>query len=193
VIQSKWMMGGAMMKYLVTVSMKIHPILVAIGTVVCLFIGSCEIQAASLLDDVDSNDHAHRKIVVGPSLQVLAEQGNTRAQTILGFAYETGQGVPQNYYLAAKWYWRAAIRGNTAAQYLLGLMYDKGQGVPLDVISAQKWLILAAAHASGRQREYYMRIRDAVASKMDANEIFQAQYLAQQWTVKHERWPIWQK
>jgi len=47
---------------------------------------------------------------------------------------------------------------------------------------------LATASAPGRQREYYMRIRDAVASKMSADEITQAQDLAYRWTLTHRRW-----
>jgi uncharacterized protein len=141
---------------------------------------------AASLDQTFSNDDY--KTVVRPPLHVLASRGNTRAQTELGFAYETGVGVPQNFDLAAQWYWRAANRGNPMAQYLLGLMYDKGRGVPLDTIVAQKWLILATASAPIHQREYFMRIRDAVASKMSADEIAQAQDLAFQWTLTHRRW-----
>ncbi len=120
-------------------------------------------------------------------VQTLAERGDARAQTVLGFAYETGRGVPQNFVSAVKWYRRAAAKGNPTAQYLLGLMYDYGRGVPEDKIIAQKWLILAAARASGRERAYYVRIRDAVASAMSSGEIAQAQYLAHQWTAKHKR------
>src|SRR3954465_7101657 len=38
----------------------------------------------------------------------LAERGNAAAQTYLGFLFETGRGVPQNYTEAAMWYRRAA-------------------------------------------------------------------------------------
>ncbi|WP_354095625.1 tetratricopeptide repeat protein [Bradyrhizobium sp. RT10b] len=65
-----------------------------------------------------------------------------RAQSHLGFMFETGRGVPQNYTEAAMWYRRAA---DSLAQYSLGLLYDRGQGVPRDIVEASKWLNLAAA------------------------------------------------
>ena len=61
-------------------------------------------------------------------------------------------------------------------------MYDKGNGVPQDFILAYKWLNLAAAHATGRPRDVYLRLRDAVASKMSTNEINEGQRLALYWT-----------
>jgi TPR repeat protein len=61
-------------------------------------------------------------------------------------------------------------------------MYDKGHGVPQDFVLAYKWLNLAAAHAYGRQRDVFARLRDAVASKMSPNEIAAGQRLALYWT-----------
>lgn len=111
----------------------------------------------------------------------LAERGNARAQTILGFMHATGQGVPQSYDAASYWYRLAAEQGDTTAQFLLGLAYDKGQGVPLNVVAAYKWLNLAAARAPKRLRENYQRLRDAVASKMSRGQIAEGQWLALQW------------
>ena len=62
----------------------------------------------------------------------------------LGVMYHTGQGVPQDYALAIKWYRLAADQGNAGAQYNLGVMYDKGRGVPQDYVQAVKWYRLAA-------------------------------------------------
>jgi TPR repeat protein len=120
-------------------------------------------------------------LVANARLQALARRGNARAQAMLGFAYATGHGVPQNYRVAVVWYRRAAERGNPTGQYLLGLMYDRGQGVPENKVVAQKWLILAAANATGRARDYYTRIRDAVASTMNVHQIERAQALAYHW------------
>jgi TPR repeat protein len=99
----------------------------------------------------------------------------------VGFAYETGQGVPQDYASAAYWYSRGAECGDPNAQHLLGLMYDRGFGVPLDHMEAHKWLNLAAARASRPNREYYARIRNAVASKMTFPEVIEAQRRAREW------------
>ena len=58
--------------------------------------------------------------------------------------YAEGQGVPQDYAEAVKWFRLAADQGNATAQYNLGLMYDKGQGVPQNYAEAVKWYRLAA-------------------------------------------------
>jgi hypothetical protein len=120
-------------------------------------------------------------------LTPLAERGNASAQARLGFMYATGRGVPQSYVAAVKWYYRAADQGNAGAQYMLGLMYDKGQGIPENYVEAHKWLNLASAHAARRDREYWVRIRDAIASKMTLGELAQARRLAHEWRPILER------
>jgi TPR repeat protein len=119
-------------------------------------------------------------------LSPLEHRGNARALARLGFRYEHGFGEPQAYAVAADLYLRAAVQGNASAQGLLGLMYDKGHGVPQNFVLAYKWLILAAAHASGRERDVYLRLRDAVSSKMSVDEINEGQRLALNW--RSARW-----
>ncbi len=114
-------------------------------------------------------------------LSPLAQRGNARALGLLGFMYEHGFGAPQAYNAAADLYAQGAVQGNPFAQAMLGLMYDKGHGVQQNVILAYMWLNLAAADASGRQREVYLRLRDAVASKMSAGQIVEGQQLALDW------------
>ncbi len=46
----------------------------------------------------------------------LAEQGNAGAQFNLGLMYGDGQGVPQNYKTAIKWFRLAAKQGHPRAQ-----------------------------------------------------------------------------
>jgi hypothetical protein len=58
--------------------------------------------------------------------------------------YRNGDGVPQDYETAMKWYTLAAEQGNTDAQNSLGVMYDNGEGVPQDYKVAVKWYTLAA-------------------------------------------------
>src|SRR5262249_61793351 len=53
----------------------------------------------------------------------LAEDGDPRAETVLGSAYYRGRGVPQNDSEAAKWFRLAADKGNAAARFTLGVMY----------------------------------------------------------------------
>src|SRR5262245_51178041 len=78
-----------------------------------------------------------------PDVVRLAERGDPQAQTRLGFMFETGQGVPQNYAEAAYWYQRAAQQGDSDAQYLLGNSFNLGKGVPIDWVQAYIWFNLS--------------------------------------------------
>jgi len=114
-------------------------------------------------------------------LTPMAQRGHPRAMTLLGYMYDNGFGVPQSYETAVELYDGAAERGDPVAQHLLGLTYDKGHGVIQDHVLAYKWLTLAAAAAPMREREPYLRIRNAVASKMSADQIIDGQRLAIEW------------
>jgi len=57
---------------------------------------------------------------------------------------DKGQGVPQDYAEAVKWYLKAAEQGIASAQFKLGVMYDKRQGVPQNFVEAVKWYRKAA-------------------------------------------------
>jgi len=73
-----------------------------------------------------------------------AEQGDFGAQYSLGYMYYRGEGVPQGYQEAMKWFRKAAEQGFQHAQVYLGLMYYYGGGVPQDHQLAVKWYKLAA-------------------------------------------------
>src|ERR1035441_9834041 len=68
-----------------------------------------------------------------------AEQGDPKAQYLLGGMYSYGRGVPQDYTEAARWYRSAAEQGEASAQYSLGRAHYKGQGVPQDYAEALRW------------------------------------------------------
>ena len=123
------------------------------------------------------------------TLALRADQGDADAQAQLGFMYEQGRGVVKSYDLAVHWYVCAAEQGHTAAQYLLGLMYAKGRGVQRNDMLAYQWLNVAAARAPQRAKEYYARIRDAVAKKLTPAQIIEAQRLAAKFVVKDARMP----
>ncbi len=143
-------------------------------------------QAASLragLAAYDRQDFNAAAAILRP----LAIAGDPRAQSYVGYMYETGRGFPQNYNVAAYWYFRAANQGESTAQYMLGLLYDKGDGVQQDYIKAHMWLDLAAAHAPPKSRDYCVRLRNAVATKMTRGEIGVARQLALQWVPVREQ------
>lgn len=125
---------------------------------------------------------AERIYYRGDAEPIVVTRGNARALGRLGFRYENGFGVPQNYVAAADLYLRAAEQGDAFAQSRLGLSYDKGHGVPKNVILSYKWLDLATARASRRQRDFYQRLRDAVAQKMSLEQVTEGQRLAFIWS-----------
>jgi TPR repeat protein len=128
------------------------------------------VQAARLDSAFRSGNFPRAVKSVGPA----AERGDARAQAYLGFMYQYGHGVPQNYRLAYYWYRRGAEQGNASAQHLLGLLYDKGQGTPTDHVLAHMWLSLAAAATKGAEHEDNVRLRNAVASKMSLGQLSDA-------------------
>jgi TPR repeat protein len=135
------------------------------------------VHAASLEDGRSKYGHASAFKTSKPS----ALQRAARAEALLGFKYEHGLGVPQAFDVAADLYRRAAELDDPVGQYLLGLMYDKGHGVRREYVLAYMWLNLAAAHAPKRYRESYLRLRNAVASKMTQAQIVEGQRLAFEW------------
>jgi TPR repeat protein len=64
--------------------------------------------------------------------------------------YRHGQGVPQDYAEAVKWYRLAAEQGNASAQSNLGVMYRLGRGVPQDNAEAVKWYRRAAEQGNAK-------------------------------------------
>jgi TPR repeat protein/uncharacterized RDD family membrane protein YckC len=79
---------------------------------------------------------------------LMAEKGHAWAQSKLGRMYDTGQGVPQSYEEASKWYSKAAKQGDAWAQNNLGVMYQNGQVVRRDDVEAYKWYCLSAAQGN---------------------------------------------
>jgi hypothetical protein len=77
--------------------------------------------------------------------QTAANDGDTSAQTNLGYLYDRGLGAEVNSKLAAEWYTKAAEAGNALAQHNLGDMYLRGQGVSQNDATALEWFKKAAA------------------------------------------------
>jgi len=73
-----------------------------------------------------------------------AQQGNAQAQQALAKMYSKGEGVPQDFNEAAKWYKKAAEQGSAESQYYLAGAYEWGLGVPEDSNKAFKWYKKAA-------------------------------------------------
>jgi len=90
------------------------------------------------------SEKATTRIVALHETRTLANYGDAAAQFNLGFMYDKGQGVPEDYKEAVKWWRLAADQGYALAQYNLGMKYHHGRDVPQDHKEAVKWYRLAA-------------------------------------------------
>ncbi|MFY9923585.1 MAG: tetratricopeptide repeat protein [Opitutaceae bacterium] len=82
----------------------------------------------------------------GPIVQLKkdAEQGDLKAQYVLGCCYNGDHGFTRDPAKAAKWWGRAAAGGYAEAQFCLGLSCFIGEGVPKDTAEATRWWRKAA-------------------------------------------------
>jgi hypothetical protein len=96
---------------------------------------------------VEAADTAYRKADYPVALRLarpLADEGDARAQYLLGVIYQDGRGTPRDGLEALKWFRLAAAQGDADAQFSLGLTYAEGRGVPKDDAEAAEWYRLAA-------------------------------------------------
>jgi TPR repeat protein len=89
----------------------------------------------------DESQWANRPI---GNVRLCAERGDAKAQFELGVRYAEGDGVPEDYAEAVKWYRKAAEQGNAEAQYNLGFMYAEGHVDGVGYDEAVPWFRKAA-------------------------------------------------
>ena len=100
------------------------------------------------------------------------------------------QGIETRQFAAARAAAAEALEAtplDPPAQFLLGMAFDKGDGVPQDWIQAETWLILATSQAGARERDYWARIRDAVAQKLTLDQLAEARRRAYFWAMPVHR------
>ena len=108
-----------------------------------------------------------------------AEQGGARAQNMLGELYAHGQGGPQDYAQAARWYRQAADQGLPAAQCNLAALYAAGAGVKSDPGEAFKWYRRAADQGSAdAQYNLAQMLSMGIGVKRDLREAIRFYHLA---------------
>jgi TPR repeat protein len=140
---------------------------------------------AAVTQDIDAGSAAYRKgdyASALPHVRPLADQGDARAQSILGLMYLNGRGVPKDDVAAATWFRRATDQGHAPAQFNLGVMYSEGHGVARD-LNAHMWFSLAAERfyrLEPRSYELAVRNRNLIAAKMTNEEIALAQTLVRE-------------
>jgi TPR repeat protein len=81
----------------------------------------------------------------------LAEQGNAKAQNVLGVMYRRGQGVARNSVRAFVWFCRAAARGDATAKAELR---DVSQTMTPDELAQAREIAQACEASNYRSCEY---------------------------------------
>ena len=104
----------------------------------------------------------------------LAIDGDVSAQYNLGVRYMNGEGVPQDYKEAVRWYRMSAEQGNARSQLNLGLMYMNGEGVPQDYKEAYAWWSVTKAYG----QELAEKNLGIIKKKMTKEQIVDAQSLS---------------
>ncbi len=79
--------------------------------------------------------------------------------------YKKGDGIPQDYAEAMKWFLLAATQGDRDAQYNIGQMYYYEEGVTKNIVEACKWWIMA-----GHQNNEYAWINIKIARREMTSE-----------------------
>jgi len=76
--------------------------------------------------------------------QIAADRGHAAGQERIGYYREMGLGgLEQDWFTAAQFYRRAALKGLPSAQYRLGMLYHEGRGVMQNSDTALRWISLA--------------------------------------------------
>lgn len=83
-----------------------------------------------------------------------ADDGERRAQTLLGELYLDGDEVRKDYYKAGVYLEKAAAKGHAHSQFLTGMMYATGMGRKADEETAKFWLNCAAQRGDKDAEEY---------------------------------------
>jgi uncharacterized protein len=114
-------------------------------------------------------------------LSMAAKQGQPDAQVALGQKYENGEGVPQDYGMAAYWYRKAAdhtlnLGGAGVGANSLVQLYQDGHGTSQDYV----FVYLSYAYAQDKDG------MQEVAHKMNASQLADAQRRARAWIKPDE-------
>lgn len=132
------------------------PVLIIALIAVCLFVVA--FFATPYLNRLETLGAPEAVAVPDVSaIKAQAEKGVASAQTALGSLFSKGQGVPQDYKEAAKWYRLAADQGYAEGQLALGQLYEVGQGVPRDEAEAAR-LFRSAAEQGNAAAQYSLAI-----------------------------------
>lgn len=92
----------------------------------------------------NNKNHSEEKKVDISELKRKAAEEDSEAQFYLGYCYEEGNRVKQDYEEAVKWFRLSAKQGNSRAQYCLAVCYYRGIVVNKSKETTIYWLKKAA-------------------------------------------------
>ena len=104
------------------------------------------------------------------SLKAKAEQGDAKAQCVIGDCYAYGEGVAKDEVEAVKWYRKTAEQGHAIAQFNLGIGYDNGTGVEKDEVEAVKWFRKSADQGVA-QAQFNLGVHYANGTGVEKDEV----------------------
>ena len=107
-------------------------------------------------------------------LRIQAEQGNVRAQFMMGYIYYHAKGVAEDSVLGIEWWNKAAKNGHPEAQWELGNAYVTGQGVDRDEPTGYAWYSISADSGF----TFAKRDKGRVGQKMQPGDIIRGQEIA---------------
>src|SRR5580692_11466863 len=81
-------------------------------------------------------------------LETSAAQGDAAAMFLVGYKFYNGDGVPQDYTEAARWFKLSADLEYSPAEFMLGGVYSLGQGIPKNLDAAVASWISAGEHGN---------------------------------------------
>lgn len=118
-------------------------------------------------------------------LITLAEQGNPRAQYIMGDLYGKGKGgLGKNRVKSRYWFETAARGGYTMAFIRLAAMAKREK----DYVEAYKWYSLGADNGTGQERKWASKARERMAKdqKLSRDDIREAREAVNKWVRERE-------
>lgn len=162
-----------------------HRLVGAVAGILGLIVAGVAIPVrADAFDDAFNAYSAEDFGAARTMLKRLAQDGDIRAQYLLGRIYSEGEGVSKDDAEGAKWYRLAADRGDIVSQLALGTMYVNGRGVKRNLIQAYSWFTIVSHNGDRGITSQALKVRDLIEQTMTTREIDQAEEFAAAWKPK---------
>ena len=94
-----------------------------------------------------------------------AEQGDPKAQNVMGTYYESGNGFEKDYGKAIYWYRKSAEQGNSNAQYHLAVLFNKAENNPLKAYYWFEVAKLCGFNITPIHQDYILRLMGSLSER----------------------------